>query len=90
LLQDAPQGVVRHGNVIWRLNLFDAFVNRHRVLVAEMLGNCLNDPLVSRGRKKPGTPVWARRLRKFAKLLLTGVVMAFKHSSNVAIRNIGL
>jgi hypothetical protein len=89
-LQDVPQSVVLHGNVRLRLNLFDEFVNRHRISVVEVLGNCLNNPLVSRGRKKPRTPVWVRRLSRSAKLLLNGVVMASECSFNVVMRNIGL
>jgi ribosomal protein L31E len=90
LLQDVPRSVIRRGNVILHLNLLDEFVSRHRVSVAEVLANCLNNSLVSRGREKPRARVWVRRLSRFAKLLVNEVVMASKHSFNVAMRNTDL
>jgi hypothetical protein len=63
---------------------------RHWVSTAEVLGNCLNNPLVSQGRKRSNKPICVRRLSKFARLLLNGVVMASEHSFNVTMRNIGL
>jgi hypothetical protein len=57
---------------------------------AEVLGNYLNNPSVSRGKKKPRTSIWVQRLSKCPKPLLDRVAMVSECSSNVAIRNIGL